>query len=278
MLLRKHAFGSFTNMAKIPLNTDISFPRDNEREPFSACATSASLAHARDLYNQCSGDSEFFSDSVFLSFHRLVESYANSSSCGEVTGRIAKYYVGPGDRAFAAAQEFHLLPFVMTRFSLDSEQQAFHPACDFRSTGGAEYHICPDAPFGDVIFWKGTPQALVAYRPCDPDTLMICQIQGTRGYIFDLETGAPRETHNRGLAKLRWKDFLVEHVAERAKTLGFRNLKILAPENNPWVVPSRVRDGPPHMSLEKAKEIYDTIALRHGFEKASDGNWHKSLL
>ncbi len=131
-----------------------------------------------------------------------------------------------------------------------------------------------DAQLGFVITYKGVENALCSLWPEKADTLMIHQLQGVRKKKFRGPLYVGR-LHSRGLADVDFRKAMVEFVSSLAKEAGFSSVGILGARNNTWI--NTDDDGRPHITMERASEIYDGTAQRLGFSFSRNGNWYRAL-
>ena len=141
----------------------------------------------------------------------------------------------------------------------------------------ATYPCFCDTPMAVVLAYKEKPQAIVSFLAADPKTIVIAQLQGTRGFEENLteKVNNPglvqisRPIKTRGLIGLDWQSLLIDFVESYASRLGFERLGILGAKSNPWLGSNR--SGTP-FTQEIAARRYDDVAKKTGFTLCDNSN------
>ncbi len=221
--------------------------------------------------------------------------YGASSFCGRHDGRygalVASIYSllerisGEENglvRKFVASNSVRGLgPEALGRFSMrwmsvaDNQKTGYPKEVKERAGNDPEkLELYMDAPVGFAILYKGIENALASMWPEGPDTLLIHQLQGVRKKRFHGLMPAGRH-HSHGLALFDFRKAMVELAGDVAREAGFRRLGIRGAKNNIWT--NTDDDGRPHITMERAAEIYDGTAKRLGFSYERSGNWYIPL-
>ena len=142
-----------------------------------------------------------------------------------------------------------------------------------------EYSLYLDTPVGFCLTYKGLPNALGGIAMLDSDEVMLRQLQGVRGKIFDgarppADTSPIPKTSARGLMPLDWRKLMVEIMEQVSESTGVSSVAIQSSANNFWV-------GQGQLSTVAAETTYDRTAQRLGYRKhrfsKKKKDWHKSL-
>ncbi len=184
-------------------------------------------------------------------------------------------YVGSNSRAPMGAEL--LGRFGMRWMEVPDNQKSGYPK-EVREQAGNDrekLEMYMDAPVGFVITYRGIENALATMWPETPDTLLIHQLQGVRRKRFRGLHPAGRR-HSPGLSLFDFRKAMVDLSADVAKEAGFSRIGIRGARNNTWT--NTDDDGRPHITMERADEIYDGTAQRLGFTYDRGGNWYMDLI
>lgn len=136
------------------------------------------------------------------------------------------------------------------------------------------FELYMDAPLGFVLTYKNLDNAISTFWAENADTLMIHQIQGIRRRKLSGFMPVGR-FHSVGLNLIDFRKMIIDFLSEIASQAGFVNLAIKGARNNSWT--GTDDDGNPHMTIQRAFEVYDGTAQRLGFSYDRNGNWYKQL-
>lgn len=138
------------------------------------------------------------------------------------------------------------------------------------------YTVHLDTPTGFMVSYKGLPQAVVGLAASSPHEVMIYQMQGVLGKVFDAEHQNVLSTKSaRGLAPLNWQKLLITIADRLGETIGAQSLGIQEGAQNSGTTTIHHGETEPHLSLETAVNAYDVPAQRAGFTRGADNNWHR---
>ncbi len=182
-----------------------------------------------------------------------------------------------------------LLPQEMIKYNVIGVQTEGRIFPDFAigwkyipSDEGKQFSIEMDMFIGFALLYRGIPQAVCSFFPIDMDTLTIYQLQGINIEAAD-EDGKFRRLDGRkrygdrpiGLLALDWQKFLVDYAEHIAIAHGFSRLCIRHGKYHHMTKARYKSTGEPHLSLERATEIYDHTAERLDFVQGIDRNWYR---
>ncbi len=205
---------------------------------------------------------------LVASIYALLE----RASGGE-TDLIRKYVLSNSSRELGIET---LGRFSMRWMMVADNQKAGYPK-EVKERAGNDperLELYMDAPLGFAIIYRGVENALASIWPDEPGTLLIHQLQGVRKKRFHGLMVAGRH-HSHGLALFDFRKAIVEFTIDLARETGFSRLGIRGSKNNIWT--NTDDDGRPHITMERASEIYDGTALRMGFSFSRDGNWYRDV-
>jgi hypothetical protein len=133
-------------------------------------------------------------------------------------------------------QDFHLSPFVLAprRFfgALHAhELQSLPSNCRVIKAPGVIPLVSPafvDAPYGFALFYRGAVQLVASYFAADNDSLFVAQAQGVSQKIY--------QRQDRCLAKIAWKDLVLQICEAVGKELGCSALVYQGAKNNAGLI------------------------------------------
>ncbi len=187
--------------------------------------------------------------------------------------------------ATLALQDFHLTPFTLAsrRFfgALHAHELHSLPSnCRVIESPGVIPFISPayaDAAYGFALFYRGAVQVITSYFAAHNDSLFVAQVQGVSQKTY--------HRRDRGLAKIAWKDLVLQVCESVGKELGCTALVYQGAKNNRWTNTMKAQgedDGystncEPALALEKCRLNYDNFCESRGFRSDRQGNFVKSL-
>jgi len=123
-----------------------------------------------------------------------------------------------------------------------------------------------DANYSLSLVKDGVEMAIISFLPVENKTLRIVQIQGQKGFKFDIEN-------------LSWKDILIDELKLFAYNLGFKNLEILRAEENYLIKFPRAVG--PDFDMEEHKKrflyIYNVLPVRKWKFKYKKGDFYSKF-
>lgn len=182
-------------------------------------------------------------------------------------------------------EDFHLSPFALAprRFfgALHAhELQSLPSNCRVIESPGAIPLVSPayaDAAYGFALFYRGAVQVIASYFASHNDSLFVAQVQGVSQKTY--------HRRDRGLAKIAWKDLVLQVCESVGKELGCTALVYQGAKNNRWTNTMKAQgedDGystncEPVLALEKCQLNYDNFCESRGFKIDREGNFVKLL-
>lgn len=120
-----------------------------------------------------------------------------------------------------------------------------------------------DANYSLSLVKNNIETAIISFLPVENKTLRIVQIQGQKGFKFEIEN-------------LSWKDILIDELKLFSYNLGFKNLEILRAEEN-YLIKFPRSIGPDFDMEEHRKRflyIYNVLPVRKWKFKYKKGDFY----
>jgi hypothetical protein len=147
-----------------------------------------------------------------------------------------------------------------------------------KSVSGVEYKLGLDTPTAFALMHNGKPNAIIGVMASKrSNELLICQMQGVKGYIVDPETQEVKVKPPWALEPLDWRQLAVDIATELASDMGMESLAIQGAKNNQWARATMRSSFKILLPKEAAYAAYDAQAERLGFRPSDDDNWHQPI-